>query len=67
MDDRHHPGNVAFAAGAAHRTCRRLPAVPNGFVMYVTGHMFLFDLTAAMPAQPTVWTLRSYIGVDLRR
>ena len=38
------------------------PAVPNGFGMYIAGHMFPFDLTAAMPASPAVWTLRSYIG-----
>jgi hypothetical protein len=64
MDDHIIPGNVAFAGGAAANLVTA-PAVPNGFGMYIAGHMFLFDLTATMPTKPAVWTLRSYIGVIL--
>jgi hypothetical protein len=57
------PGAIAIAGGGpifAPPTPR-----PNaGFAMYLSGHIFLFELAGgALPAQGTVWTMRSYTGV----
>jgi hypothetical protein len=43
------------------------PAVPimgggNGFVMYILGDIFTFELTGAVPSRGSVWTLRKYVG-----
>jgi hypothetical protein len=51
------PGPVLIANDVAVR--------PNpGFSMYLAGHIFFFELApgSAVPAQGTVWTMRSYIG-----
>ena len=41
------------------------PAQPNpGFLMYIAGHLFHFEM-AALPADGTVWTMRSYTGGGL--
>jgi hypothetical protein len=37
------------------------PAGQTGFGLYMPGHPFIFSL-AALPAQGTVWTLRTYTG-----
>jgi hypothetical protein len=57
------PGPIAIAGGGVPQTSP--VARPNGgFIMYISGHVFLFELTgSAVPAQGTVWTMRSYIGV----
>ncbi|MFN8650788.1 MAG: hypothetical protein U0133_02650 [Gemmatimonadales bacterium] len=37
-------------------------ARPNGFVMYLAGHLFSFQMAGATPPASTTWTLRSYAG-----
>jgi hypothetical protein len=38
-------------------------AAEPGFIMYLPGHYFTFELTGgALPAAGTVWTMRSYVG-----
>ncbi|HSB53412.1 MAG TPA: hypothetical protein VLD58_03615, partial [Gemmatimonadales bacterium] len=44
-------GNLATAASR-----------PNGFVMYLAGHLFSFEMASATPPANTTWTLRSYTG-----
>jgi hypothetical protein len=40
-----------------------VPAAAAGFIMYLPGHYFTFELTGgALPAAGTVWTMRSYVG-----
>jgi hypothetical protein len=40
-----------------------VPAANPGFIMYLPGHWFTFELTGgALPAAGTVWTMRSYAG-----
>ncbi|HZN98723.1 MAG TPA: hypothetical protein VFB61_13400 [Gemmatimonadales bacterium] len=41
-----------------------LNATGPGFIMYMPGHFFTFDLgpAGALPAQGTVWSLRTYTG-----
>ncbi len=54
------PGTIAFATtGPA-----LVPAPGQGFIMYLPGHFFTFELPAGgtVPAAGTVWTMRSYIG-----
>jgi len=55
------PGPVAFYSVTAPNTA---VVAPNaGFGMYLSGDLFLFELEGgAVPAQGTVWSLRSYIG-----
>jgi hypothetical protein len=40
------------------------PATGPGFIMYMPGHFFTFDLgpAGALPAPGTVWSLRTYTG-----
>jgi hypothetical protein len=54
------PGPTAYiATGLA-----TVPATGAGFIMYLPGHFFTFDLgpAGAVPAAGAVWTLRSYTG-----
>jgi hypothetical protein len=54
------PGPIAYiATGLA-----TVPATGPGFIMYLPGHFFTFDLGpgGAVPAAGAVWTLRSYTG-----
>ena len=41
-----------------------VPAAGQGFIMYLPGHFFTFELPAGgtLPAAGTVWTMRSYTG-----
>lgn len=40
------------------------PTTGTGFGLYVNGHRFIFELTGgAVPADGTVWTLRSHHGI----
>jgi hypothetical protein len=40
-----------------------VPAASPGFIMYLPGHWFTFELTGgAVPAAGTVWSMRSYVG-----
>jgi hypothetical protein len=39
------------------------PSAGTGFIMYLPGHYFTFELAGgALPAQGTVWSLRTYTG-----
>jgi hypothetical protein len=57
-------GPVAFGTTVA--TDGSAPVRPNpGFGMYLAGHFFMFEMNSAAPAVPadtTVWTMRSYTG-----
>lgn len=62
-------GTIALSAGnpadPANPQGSKNPAnvAPGqGFVMYLAGNVFMFQL-AALPAAGTVWTMRSYTGV----
>jgi hypothetical protein len=46
------PSNISFAA---------TPPTGNGFIFYIAGHYFLMQM-AALPADGTVWTVRTYAG-----
>jgi len=54
------PGPVVIAADIAGAPARTNP----GFSMFLAGHIFFFELApgSTVPAQGTVWTMRSYIG-----
>jgi hypothetical protein len=60
------PGPVAFSGGITFppaANARVTPGTGAGFVMYMPGDLFTFDLTGGvLPAAGTVWTLRSYVG-----
>jgi hypothetical protein len=58
------PGTIGFFSGGGWP-----PAVPidaaasTGFVMYIAGEWFTFELAGgALPAAGTVWALRQYVG-----
>jgi hypothetical protein len=54
------PGAIAYlTSGPAV-----VPAAGQGFIMYLPGHFFTFELPAGgtVPAAGTVWTMRSYTG-----
>jgi hypothetical protein len=58
------PGPIAIIGGGP--VVPAPPQRPNpGFLMYLAGHPFLFELApgATVPATGTVWTMRSYVGV----
>jgi hypothetical protein len=40
------------------------PVDGNGFLMYIAGHIFTFEMNA-LPADGTVWTMRAYTGGGL--
>ncbi len=42
----------------------RAPQPNPGFVMYIAGHVFTFEMPA-LPADGTVWTMRAYTGGGL--
>jgi hypothetical protein len=66
------PGPIVFWSGVttnAQATCTvgvagcGVVAPNNGFVMYLPGHLFTFELTGGqVPAAGTVWSMRDYIG-----
>ena len=59
------PGTIAFAGGTTVNDASAATAPPQpgqGFMMYLPGHVFHFELAAGVPAAGTVWTMRSYIG-----
>ncbi len=54
------PGPIGYITGTVGNV---VPATENGFEMYLSGHIFTFELTGgALPAAGTVWTMRSYTG-----
>jgi len=55
-------GPVAMHTGVASGLATA-PARPNpGFVMYLAGHLFAFEMAGTTPPASTVWNLRSYAG-----
>jgi hypothetical protein len=57
------PGPVAIYGGALATGLTATPNPNNGFGLYLAGHIFMMELAGGVvPAQGTVWTMRSYIG-----
>jgi hypothetical protein len=59
------PGPVGFFSGGypPSATVPITTATNNGFVMYIVGDMFTFELAGgAVPPSGAVWTLRKYVG-----
>jgi hypothetical protein len=58
------PGPVGFFSGGNYPPgVPIVPAVSNGFGMYILGDMFTFELAGGnVPAAGTVWALRKYVG-----
>lgn len=63
------PGPIAFGAGPQAGTTGKSARNPaniqpnNGFSIYISGSISLFELDGgALPAEGTVWTLRTYPG-----
>lgn len=56
-------GPIAYGKSTA-QDGSAAPAANPGFGFYLAGHFFLFEMApaAALPASPTVWTLRTYTG-----
>jgi hypothetical protein len=54
-------GPVAIHTGTADNLATATSR-PNGFVMYLAGHLFSFEMSSATPPANTTWTLRSYAG-----
>jgi hypothetical protein len=64
LSDTAVPGTIGFfSGGATPPTVPIVPAVGAGFVMYIAGDVFTFELAGgALPAAGTVWSLRQYVG-----
>ncbi len=58
------PGAIAYQIATVASVQTNPPAAGPGFIMYLPGHFFTFELPAggALPAKGVVWTMRSYIG-----
>jgi hypothetical protein len=58
------PGAIAYQTGTMASVQTNLAAAGQGFIIYLPGHFFTFELPAggALPAKGVVWTMRSYIG-----
>src|SRR5690606_24148243 len=57
------PGSVAFHRNSQADARTRAPLPNNGFVMYIKGYVFVFELEGGqVPAAGSEWTLRSYSG-----
>lgn len=54
-------GQVAFFKTSLAAAATAPPAVDPGFLFYIAGDIFLMSMPA-LPAQGTVWSLRSYVG-----
>jgi hypothetical protein len=57
-------GPIAFYGGGGIRPsdpAATPPAANPGFMLYLPGHVYLMEM-AALPAQGTVWAMRSYVG-----
>jgi hypothetical protein len=55
-------GNAAFYTGSFANVATAA-ATPNSFAMYLSGHLFMFQMASAtLPAKGDVWTCRSYLG-----
>jgi hypothetical protein len=58
------PGAIAYQTPDLTSVTTNPPAAGQGFMMYLPGHFFTFELPVggALPAKGVVWTMRSYIG-----
>jgi hypothetical protein len=57
------PGAIAIYGGALANGLAATPNPNPGFGLYLAGHIFMMELAGGVvPAQGTVWTMRSYIG-----
>lgn len=59
------PGPIAFGSlggGSGTNVERTSPARGQGFVLYLKGNPFIFQLEAGVPPEGTVWTMRDYVG-----
>ena len=58
------PGTVAEFSGTPADAQTHAPSAGPGFAMYMPGNVFMFELPpgGTVPAQGTVWSLRTYIG-----
>jgi hypothetical protein len=57
------PGPVAMFTGPVVTDQTIAPRPNAGFVMYMPGHLFAFELEGGqVPAAGTVWSMRDYIG-----
>ena len=54
-------GSVAFFKTALAEAATKPPATNPGFIFYLAGDIFVMSM-AALPAEGTVWSLRSYVG-----
>ena len=55
---------IILVAGSPMSAQAARPADGNGFIMYIAGHIFTFEMDA-LPADGTVWTMRGYTGGGL--
>ena len=58
------PGPIAYMSPSIASAASNAPAAGPGFVMYLAGNIFTFELPpgGALPAAGTVWSMRSYVG-----
>ncbi len=57
------PGPIAYAVQGSTADILDVPAAAGqGFLFYLRGHLFTFELAAGVPAEGTVWTLRTFVG-----
>jgi hypothetical protein len=54
-------GSVAFFKTSLAEAATKPPATNPGFIFYLAGDIFVMSM-AALPAEGTVWSLRSYVG-----
>jgi hypothetical protein len=54
-------GPVGFSVGLINADSTVTPAAQPGFLFYLAGHTFLMEMPT-LPAQGTVWALRTYTG-----
>ena len=54
-------GPVVEVSGNISNAATKDPAAIPGFFFYLPGHIFLMEMSA-LPAEGTVWTMRSYVG-----
>lgn len=58
------PGPIVLFTGAVDSNRTMAPRPNPGFLMYLAGHVFAFEMApgATLPAAGTVWSMRDYIG-----
>ncbi len=57
------PGAIAYGSASSTAVDRTAPtAAGQGFVFYLKGQPFMFELAGGVPAAGTVWTMRDYTG-----